>query len=42
MAGAAVALVVRTGWPMPPESTLVLGIGFVLWLVASFAAEPAP
>jgi hypothetical protein len=42
LAGAAIVLVVQTGWPMRPETTLVLGMGFVLWLVASFAAEPAP
>jgi hypothetical protein len=42
IAGAVGVFMIRTGWPMPFEPTFVLGIAFVLWLVANFAAEPAP
>jgi hypothetical protein len=38
-AGAAVFLIVGTGWPMPAGPTVLLGVAFIIWLVATFALE---
>lgn len=40
-AGAVVALIIRTGWPMSLGTTILLGLAFSLWLVANVAAQPA-
>jgi hypothetical protein len=34
---AVAGLILWTGWPMETQTSLLLGIGLVLWLVGNFA-----